>query len=85
MSEVNTTEEYGYGRPLSEIVLESKWATVRAIRDANLKATDWVVIQSQETGEPIPDAWKTYRQALRDIPQNQTDPDAVVWPEKPTV
>ncbi len=83
MSGVNTTAEYGYGRPVSEIVSEGKWSTVRAIRDANLKSTDWMVLRSQEIGEPIPQGVVEYRQALRDIPNVYDNPDDVVWPTKP--
>lgn len=80
------SEQHNYGRPVSDIVTESKWASVRTIRDARLKGTDWIVIQSQEAGVAIPDKWKVYRQALRDIPETfKSDPDAVVWPEKPTI
>ena len=77
------TEGYGYSRPISEIVLEEKWSTVRAIRDANLKATDWIVLRSQEAGESIPAEFVEYRQALRDIPNVYDNPDDVVWPTKP--
>lgn len=82
----NQEPQYGYGQPVHEVVAEAKWSQVRAIRDANLKATDWVVIQSQEAGTPIPDEWKDYRQSLRDIPETfKNDPDSVVWPVKPII
>ena len=29
------------------------------------------------------DAWKTYRQALRDLPANTKDPANPTWPTKP--
>lgn len=77
------TEGYGYSRPISEIVREEKWSTVRAIRDANLKATDWIVLKYQEIGESIPQNVAEYRQALRDIPNVYDNPDDVVWPTKP--
>ena len=31
----------------------------------------------------ISDAWKTYRQALRDLPAKTTDPTNPTWPTKP--
>lgn len=31
----------------------------------------------------VPDAWKTYRQALRDIPAQSGFPTNVTWPTKP--
>lgn len=41
---------------------------LRAERDRLLKETDWIVIKSQESGDPIPEQWKKYRQELRDLP-----------------
>lgn len=29
--------------------------------------------------------FRQYRQALRDIPQNYTNPEDVVWPQKPSL
>ena len=56
---------------------------IRIRRDGLLKETDEIVIRCMEAGEPVPKAWKAYRQALRDIPQQPDFPEAVVWPEKP--
>jgi len=61
-------------------------ADLRATRDALLNETDWIVIKAKETGTTIPTAWKTYRQALRDITENLTtveEVNAVVFPTKP--
>ena len=57
---------------------------VRIERNHRLTDTDWVVARASETGNPIPDDWKTYRQALRDITKTATSPDDVVWPTKPS-
>ena len=56
---------------------------VRMIRDAKLAETDWVITMHKEKGTNIPTAWKTYRQALRDITDDATSLDDVTWPEKP--
>lgn len=56
---------------------------VRAKRDQLLAECDWVVIRAQETGEPVPQAWRDYRQALRDVPDQPGFPDTVTWPEAP--
>lgn len=61
-------------------------SNLRAKRDALLNETDWIVIKAKETGTTIPTAWKTYRQALRDITENLTtveEVNAVVFPDKP--
>lgn len=61
---------------------DAAWSAVRAKRDAMLSACDWRVTRAQECAEPLPPAWQTYRQALRDI-TDQSDPLAVVWPTPP--
>ena len=60
-----------------------KWALVRAERNSKLQETDWVVSKASETGVAVSDDWKTYRQALRDVP-TQSDPDNITWPTKPS-
>ena len=55
----------------------------RAVRDMRLAETDWMA----NSDVTMTDAWKTYRQALRDVPANNssvTDPSQVKWPTKPT-
>ena len=42
------------------------WDEVRAHRDAALAASDWRAVKDRV----LPNAWKDYRQALRDLPQN---------------
>lgn len=62
---------------------EEKATQVRLQRDALLSSCDWVVVRSQELGEPVPEAWADYRQALRDVPQQEGFPTDIAWPEKP--
>ena len=63
--------------------LAEKWKQVRQDRDRYLNETDWIVTKAKETNTNIPAAWKTYRQALRDVP-SQSDPDNITWPTKPS-
>jgi hypothetical protein len=56
---------------------------IRSQRNALLAASDWIVTASYERGEPVPEAWATYRQALRDIPQQAGFSHDVIWPTKP--
>ena len=58
------------------------WTDVRAERDTLLAASDWTVTRAVETGSSIPTAWSTYRQALRDITE-QEDPFNIDWPTPP--
>ena len=56
------------------------WTSVRAKRDALLAASDW----TQVADAPVDAAaWATYRQELRDLPQNYILPDDIEWPEEP--
>jgi len=59
--------------------LEEASAAIRALRDDKLRQTDWTagsdVVMSEEM--------KTYRQALRDVPQQEGFPYNVVWPNVP--
>lgn len=62
---------------------------LRRERDQRLAETDWVVIRALEeaaqSGNPpvIPEEWVTYRQALRDVPEQPEFPNNAVWPIKP--
>ena len=68
---------------IAELDVSEPLAELRAERNAKLAETDWVVTMHKELGTNIPAAMKTYRQALRDITDDATSLDDVVWPEKP--
>ena len=59
------------------------WAQVRAERDRLLSECDWTQVADAPLTASEKEAWADYRQALRDIPQTQDDPDDIVWPEVP--
>ena len=54
-------------------------AEARATRDDLLKATDHYGLSDVTMSE----AMTTYRQALRDVPQQAGFPGTITWPEKP--
>ena len=54
-------------------------ADVRAMRDDLLAATDWW----GASDNTMSDAQTAYRQALRDLPANTSDPLNPSWPTKP--
>ena len=58
-------------------------AALRTKRDRLLAATDWEIVKHKELGTNIPTALKTYRQELRDLPANTSDPANPSWPVKP--
>ena len=56
----------------------------RRQRDDLLAACDWVVLpDSPISGDKLAE-WKTYRQALRDLPANTTDWENVTYPTQPS-
>ena len=56
------------------------WDRFRKERNELLAETDWMVLSDspEATAEQL-----AYRQALRDLPANTTDPANPVWPTKP--
>ena len=54
---------------------------LRIKRNRLLLDSDWTQLADSQVDKV---AWATYRQALRDLPQNITDPFNPVWPVKPT-
>ena len=60
-------------------IQNKKWESIRSQRNYLLAQTDW----RASSDLTLSDAWKTYRQALRDI-TTQTDPDNITWPTKPS-
>ena len=59
------------------------WDEIRAERDRLLAACDWTQVTDAVLTDAEKIAWATYRQKLRDIPQDFTNPDDVVFPEMP--
>ena len=56
------------------------WQEIRIERNRLLAASDWTVLADSPTPTA---AWKAYRQELRDLPANTTDPFNPVWPTPP--
>ena len=81
----------GYEKPpkelfenkFNEFLREEKYKELREERNKRLTQCDWVATKAFTTDTPIPDEWKAYMQALRDLPANTTDPENPVWPIAP--
>jgi len=58
------------------------WGRVRAERDRLLSDCDWTQVADAPLTASEKVAWADYRQALRDVPQTQADPESVVWTER---
>tara|TARA_R100000329_G_scaffold65662_6_gene58028 strand:+ start:1198 stop:1635 length:438 start_codon:yes stop_codon:yes gene_type:complete len=57
-----------------------EWKIVRNRRNSLLEETDW----RASSDLTLSDAWKNYRNELRQIPQTQTDPYNITWPTEPS-
>jgi len=57
---------------------------LRRRRNKLLTDVDWVTLKAYSTDTPVPEEWKTYMQALRDLPSVTEDPANPVWPTIPT-
>jgi hypothetical protein len=75
--ELSVTEQ----QELADNAIKSAWQRLRSNRDNLLANSDWTVLSDSPTSTA---AWKTYRQALRDLPANTTDPLNPVWPTPPS-
>jgi len=56
---------------------------VRSQRNGLLSGSDWTQLGDATLGDHTAEEWRTYRQALKDIPQNHTRVSEVVWPNDP--
>ena len=60
-------------------LLAKKWANVRRDRDRKLAETDYLALSESTLSSNM----KDYRQALRDVPEDNADVDNINWPTKP--
>ena len=59
------------------------WKALRLERDNKIAKSDW----RANSDVTMSDAWKTYRQALRDLPSTLNDTtvqETITWPEEPS-
>ena len=57
------------GEVIEQGMMDVDWIQVRAARDAALLECDWRALKDVV----LSTAWKDYRQALRDLPQNHDE------------
>lgn len=57
----------------------------RAQRDKLLAETDWTQVLDAPIDVATRESYRAYRQALRDIPQQEGFPENITWPELPSV
>ena len=59
------------------------WRKIRKKRNQLLKDSDYIMFPDITITAEKKEEWTTYRQVLRDIPQDYDSPDEVVYPDKP--
>ena len=78
---------------LTRLTNEEPMRLLRLERNKRLTACDWIITMHKELGTNIPAAWKTYRQALRDLPASanptvdtsgELDLTSVTFPTEPS-
>ena len=70
-----------YDTAVAEENAEDAADAARDYRNALLEAWDNMMVPDRP-GVNV-EAWMAYRQALRDVPEQQGFPISIVWPEKP--
>ena len=64
----------------AEIEVEVQWNELRRERGRLIAETDYLALSDATLSEDM----RTYRQALRDLPDNTSDPANPTWPVKPS-
>tara|TARA_R110000824_G_scaffold76509_6_gene193856 strand:+ start:2694 stop:3077 length:384 start_codon:yes stop_codon:yes gene_type:complete len=60
-----------------------QWYVVRTERDKLLYGCDWTQISGAPLDAGQVTEWADYRTALRNVPDEQSDPFAITWPTPP--
>ena len=64
--------------------LDAAWTALRTRRNQLLRDSDFTQMPDSPMSQEKKDAWAAYRQELRDLPDEITDPTQVEWPLDPT-
>ena len=66
---------------------DALWVEIRENRNRRLYASDWTQLDDCKLSLTKKGEWTEYRQALREVPKNNSDvthADNVVWPDQPS-
>tara|TARA_R100000963_G_scaffold13930_1_gene10013 strand:+ start:765 stop:1013 length:249 start_codon:yes stop_codon:yes gene_type:complete len=76
-----TVQVFAAGVLIEESQRDFDWNEVRAERERELNDTDWRAVKDRTMSQ----AWKDYRQALRDLPQDHASANDAAdnWPSPP--
>ena len=64
-------------------VRDSDLAFIRTVRDDALRQTDWTRMDDNGLDAATKEAWRVYRQALRDLPRTTSNYKRITWPSPP--
>ena len=69
------------GDKITQTELDVDWEQIRKTRNFELKNSDWLAVKDRTMSQ----AWKDFRQALRDLPQDYEDANDAAdnWPVMP--
>ena len=67
----------------SDVTDEQWWAVARWWRNALLTESDWSQVTDNSLTEEQRELWRAYRQELRNITSNYTDPKEISFPDLP--
>lgn len=79
----NATPEEVAQREAELAAAQSDFSMIRARRNGLLASSDWTQLPDAPLTAEEKQAWSDYRQLLRDIMENVTTIDQVVWPDEP--
>jgi hypothetical protein len=68
----------------SEVTDEQWWMVARWWRTALLNESDWSQVADNSLTEAQREAWRQYREELRDITTTFTNPKDIVFPDLPS-
>jgi hypothetical protein len=85
---IESVEKENFQKELAEAYYRAEtisWFGIRLVRNFLLEDSDWVFIGDSPVSEEEKEMWKTYRQALRDVPQidEYLEPEDVKFPISP--
>jgi hypothetical protein len=69
--------------PTPEQILQQNIFAAKAERNRRLQVSDWTQALDVPLTQEQKATWATYRQALRDVPQQEGFPENIVWPTQP--
>lgn len=63
---------------------KQRWEIERGVRNRLLQKADLEINKLEDQGLDASN-WRQYRQQLRDVPQQNDNPDQITWPTPPTL